>query len=55
MFLQVYLIDYTHMNPEIYTDPTEFDPGRYLPGREEDKKVDNAYLGWGAGLHPCRK
>ncbi|OAA77091.1 Cytochrome P450 [Akanthomyces lecanii RCEF 1005] len=49
----VYLIDYTHMNPEIYTDPTEFDPGRYLPGREEDKKVDNAYLGWGAGLHPC--
>lgn len=53
--LQVYLIDYTHMNPDIYTDPTEFDPSRYLAGREEDKKVADAYLGWGGGMHPCRK
>jgi cytochrome P450 len=48
-----YLIDATHLNPDIYTDPMKFDPGRYLDGRNEDKKVPHGYLGWGAGRHPC--
>ncbi|KAG6831123.1 hypothetical protein H0H92_012548 [Tricholoma furcatifolium] len=42
-----------HLNPEIYHRPTEFDPARFGPGREEDKKTTFAYLGWGAGRHPC--
>lgn len=46
-------IDQTHMNPEIYKDPNKFDPGRFLPGREEDKQVPLAYAGWGQGRHPC--
>lgn len=54
LLLQVYLIDDVHMNPEIYPDPLTWDPARYAPGREEDKKVPNAFLGWGAGFHPCR-
>jgi sterol 14-demethylase len=38
-----------HLNPEIYSQPYEFDPTRYSPGREEDKKGTFAYLAWGAG------
>ena len=38
-----------HLNPEIYSRPHEFDPARFTPGREEDKKGTYSYLGWGAG------
>ena len=38
-----------HLNPSIYANPNDFDPERYLPGREEDKKEAFAYIGWGAG------
>lgn len=38
-----------HLNPEIYSQPNEFDPTRFSPGREEDKKGTFSYLGWGAG------
>ena len=41
-----------HLNPEIYSRPTEFDPSRFAPGREEDKKATLSYLGWGAGAFP---
>ena len=44
------------MNPNIYTDPTKWDPGRFLPGRAEDKKVSaHGFVGWGSGRHPCRE
>jgi hypothetical protein len=52
---QAYLIDDIHMNPEIYSDPTSWDPSRYLPDRAEDKKAPHAYLGWGVARHPCRE
>ncbi|GLB42444.1 putative cytochrome P450 [Lyophyllum shimeji] len=42
-----------HLNPEIYADPAAWDPTRFMPGREEDRKVPFGYLGWGAGRHPC--
>jgi sterol 14-demethylase len=42
-----------HLNPEIYNNPNTFDPARFGPGREEDKKGTFSYLGWGAGRHPC--
>jgi cytochrome P450 len=41
-----------HLNPEIYSRPNEFDPTRFTPGREEDKKGTFSYLGWGAGAFP---
>ena len=41
-----------HLNPEIYSRPYEFDPARFAPGREEDKKGTFSYLGWGAGAFP---
>ena len=41
-----------HLNPEIYSQPYEFDPARFTPGREEDKKGTFSYLAWGAGAFP---
>jgi cytochrome P450 len=41
-----------HLNPEIYPRPHEFDPARFTPGREEDKKGTFSYLSWGAGAFP---
>lgn len=38
-----------HLNPEIYSNPKQFDPARFLPGREEDKKQAYGFLGWGGG------
>ncbi|KAF9530197.1 cytochrome P450 [Crepidotus variabilis] len=48
-----YSVADTHLNPGIYPDPEEFDPGRYEKGREEDRSAPLAYLGWGVGRHPC--
>ena len=48
-------MDDVHLDESIYTNPTQWDPSRYLPGREEHKKTTHGYLGWGSGLHPCRK
>lgn len=45
----IYQVADVHMDPDIYTNPTRFDPARFGPGREEDKKEDYAFIGWGAG------
>ncbi|KAK4983174.1 hypothetical protein LTR66_008926 [Elasticomyces elasticus] len=42
-----------HQNPDIYPDPTRWDPGRYAPERAEDKKRQYAWMGWGLARHPC--
>lgn len=49
----LYPIDDIHMDPAVYTNPTEFDPGRYLSERAEDRKTPFGYLGFGAGRHSC--
>jgi sterol 14-demethylase len=38
--------------PEYFPHPEVFDPDRYKPGREEDKKVF-AWIPFGAGRHRC--
>ena len=38
-------------NPDIYTNPMTFDPDRYGPDREEDRKETSGYIAWGAGMH----
>jgi cytochrome P450 len=40
-----------NLNPDIYTNPMTFDPDRYGPGREEDRKETFGYLAWGAGMY----
>ena len=42
-----------HLDPAVYADPLAWDPARYMPGRAEDKKAPYAFIGWGAGRHPC--
>lgn len=49
----LYWIDDVHFDRGVYTDPEEWDPGRFLPGRAEDKREPFGYLGWGVGRHPC--
>ncbi|KAJ3502210.1 hypothetical protein NLJ89_g8990 [Agrocybe chaxingu] len=51
-FVAYSMVD-VHQNAEIYTNPYEFDPRRFDAGREEDKKATFAFMGWGAGRHPC--
>ena len=41
-----------HRMPDVFTDPDTFDPDRFLPGREEDKR-DFAYIAFGGGRHKC--
>ncbi len=38
--------------PEYFPEPGRFDPDRYAPGREEDRRVF-AWLPFGAGRHRC--
>ncbi|KAG7108483.1 Cytochrome monooxygenase claM like protein [Verticillium longisporum] len=48
-----YLHDELHMNPDVYPNPTEFDPGRHLDERGEGKNVPHSYIGWGSAvMHP---
>jgi retinoid hydroxylase len=43
----------THRLPEIYKDPDLFDPDRFAPPREEDKKQPYSLIGFGGGAHTC--
>jgi len=42
-----------HLNADIYTDPTRFDPERFTKGKEEDQKEIYTYIAWGAGEFLC--
>lgn len=42
-----------HYSSDIYESPDEWDPGRYMAERAEDKKIPYGWLGWGVGRHPC--
>ncbi len=39
--------------PEIFKNPHAFDPARFGPGREEDKKFPYGHIAFGAGRHRC--
>ncbi len=43
----------THLLPEIYREPDLFDPDRFSPPREEDKKQPFSLIGFGGGVHGC--
>jgi retinoid hydroxylase len=43
----------THRLPEIYQNPDAFDPDRFAPPREEDKKQPYSLIGFGGGVHSC--
>jgi sterol 14alpha-demethylase len=41
-----------HQIPEVFAEPARFDPDRFSPPREEDKR-DFAYIPFGGGRHKC--
>jgi sterol 14-demethylase len=41
-----------HQIPSVFRDPEAFDPDRFAPGRDEDKR-DFAYIPFGGGRHKC--
>lgn len=43
----------TQRMPEIYQNPDTFDPDRFAPPREEDKKQPYSLIGFGGGVHSC--
>ncbi len=42
-----------HRLPSIFRDPHAFDPDRFAPGREEDRKQLYSLIGFGGGKHRC--
>jgi cytochrome P450 len=44
---------YVHMMPELWTEPTKFDPDRFSPNRAEDKNHKFAWAPFGGGAHKC--
>ncbi|HCF29352.1 MAG TPA: cytochrome P450 [Cyanobacteria bacterium UBA11049] len=43
----------THRLSELYPNPDRFDPDRFAPPREEDKKHPFGLIGFGNGPHSC--
>jgi len=43
----------THRLPHIFRDPQQYDPDRFAPGREEDRRTQFALIGFGGGKHRC--
>jgi sterol 14-demethylase len=39
--------------PAVFTDPDQYDPERFAPGREEDKKARFSMITFGGGRHAC--
>ena len=43
----------SNRDPQAFPDAEAFDPGRYLPGREEDAANPWSWIPFGAGRHRC--
>lgn len=44
---------FTHLMPELWTEPLRFDPERFGPDRREDKAHRHAWDPFGGGVHKC--
>src|SRR5439155_20953813 len=43
----------SHRIPSLFADPSRFDPARFAPGREEDRRTPYSLIGFGGGKHRC--
>ena len=46
-------VQYSHLMPDHWSDPTAFDPERFSPERREDKSHRYAWEPFGGGVHKC--
>lgn len=44
---------FTHLMPELWSDPLQFDPERFAETRREDKRHPYAWVPFGGGAHKC--
>ena len=42
-----------HQDPNLYPNPEQWDPNRYLDENAPHRKVQHGWAGWGSGRHPC--
>ncbi|HEY1338128.1 MAG TPA: cytochrome P450 [Bryobacteraceae bacterium] len=43
----------THRLAHVFREPNRYDPDRFGPGREEDRRTQFALIGFGGGKHRC--
>lgn len=43
----------SHRMDSVFAEPERFDPDRFGPGREEDRRTPNSLIGFGGGKHRC--
>ena len=43
----------SHRLPHLFAHPDRYDPNRFAPGREEDRKAPYSLIGFGGGKHRC--
>jgi sterol 14-demethylase len=43
----------SHLVPTAFADPLRYDPDRFAPGREEDRRTPYSLIGFGGGKHRC--
>ncbi|KRB78174.1 cytochrome P450 [Nocardioides sp. Root190] len=46
-------VQLSHLMPELWSEPTRFDPDRFGPERREDKSHRYAWSPFGGGVHKC--
>lgn len=45
--------NFNHVLPQIFERPLSYEPERFSPPRDEDKKKPFSYMGFGGGRHAC--
>ena len=45
--------NFSHMLPTVFDRPESYEPDRFAPPREEDKRKPFSFIGFGGGRHAC--